>query len=79
MATIERSIEEVIEEYEETEDVEDTQEPLPQVPEPLPQVPSIQRPKKKPRSRKQIQALNKAREARKKNISERKSIASKKN
>eukprot|EP01050_Picozoa_sp_SAG11_P049159 SAG11_NODE_26704_length_341_cov_144.723140_2_plen_44_part_01 len=44
MATIERSIEEMIEEYEEetveTEEVEAT--------------PSIQRPKKKPRSQKQI-------------------------
>eukprot|EP01050_Picozoa_sp_SAG11_P020797 SAG11_NODE_3573_length_2359_cov_145.957522_7_plen_141_part_00 len=64
MATIERSIEEVIEEYEEetveTEEVEAT--------------PSIQRPKKKPRSQKQIDALNKAREARAKKILERKAM-----
>eukprot|EP01050_Picozoa_sp_SAG11_P018835 SAG11_NODE_2907_length_2845_cov_449.528405_10_plen_61_part_01 len=60
MATIERSIEEMIEETEEdnvrlgAEEVEATPEPTP----------SIQRPKKKPRSQKQIDALNKAREAR---------------
>ena len=72
MATIERSIEEVIEEYEDTEDIEDTEEST------LEPTPSIQRPKKKPRSQKQIEALNKAREARAKNISERKAMASRK-
>eukprot|EP01050_Picozoa_sp_SAG11_P022530 SAG11_NODE_4284_length_1968_cov_148.159444_1_plen_64_part_10 len=64
MATIERSIEEMIEETEEdnveterlgAEEVEATPRSAP--------TPSIQRPKKKPRSQKQIDALNKAREA----------------
>eukprot|EP01050_Picozoa_sp_SAG11_P047404 SAG11_NODE_24810_length_367_cov_180.238806_1_plen_99_part_10 len=63
MATIERSIEEMIEETEEANE-ETVEAP-------------IERPKKKPRSQKQIEALNKAREARAKNISERKAQNSK--
>ena len=72
MSTVERSIEDMIEDSEDfSKDTEDTGMTVEVSDEPMGQ-PSIQRPKKKERSEKQIASLQKAREARAKKLAEKK-------